>query len=778
MKKLIAALLLLASPTAAFAGQQIKVTDIAGYPNLPTNITGSAGSTATLATPRTFSYTGDATGGPTSFDGSANVSTPLTLAGVGTAGTYGDSTHVPVFTTDAKGRVTGVTATAIAFPSLTGYAQLGVAQTWTATQSFAAISSSGITGPLTGNVTGNVSGSSGSTTGNALTATTLQTARTIDVLTGDVTSPGASFSGSAGTTSAATLAAAQPGTHTWAALNQFGSSATSNAQFSTIGALTIRRDAATATNIFGQQNYGITAVGMGFVNNYTMGTGGVAGPIAYQEAILATDTWATTANQSSRVLYHVVKAGVDQIDMALDGTGIVAPLNLAVTGASTFNGGFTVPTGQVGIFPGSAGAAPGATIAGAAGTNRILGFQTVAANRWLIFASSAAESGSNAGSDMFIRSYADDGTTSLFQTSITRATGGWAFPTTASFGGAVTLTGGVAGNVAATGQLSGTSFNIGSNTATGTVANFNAAAGAARQFQVQTAGSFRWIWGVNTTAESGGNAGSDYFMSRYSDAGAGIDSPFNISRATGLITMPDGVNIGGTTTTGTTNTGQITSAVVGGADQFSITGDGAVSINLNRYQANANPAAMTFNKSRGTAASPSPVINGDLIGQYTYSGRGTTAFQLAGVLGVSIVEPTPSDTAMGSQMFFETTPLGTVAPAIALILNQDGSAAFTALVKGLTLGTTVNTIGTDAAATYTMTVLNGGTQWLNVPITANRTVTLPAVVNGTQYRFVRTAASTGAFTWSIGAVKALSAGQWVDIQGIAGVWVETAFGSL
>ena len=50
-----------------------------------------------------------------------------------------------------------------------------------------------VTGNLTGNVTGNVSGSSGSCTGNAATATKLQTAQTIK-LTGDVTGS-ASFTG-------------------------------------------------------------------------------------------------------------------------------------------------------------------------------------------------------------------------------------------------------------------------------------------------------------------------------------------------------------------------------------------------------------------------------------------------------------------------------------------------------------------------------------------------------------------------------------------------------
>jgi hypothetical protein len=82
--------------------------------NLTGELTGNASTATALATARTISITGDATWTVT-FDGTANVSSGLTLANSGvTAGTYGSASSVAQVTFDAKGRATSASSVTIA----------------------------------------------------------------------------------------------------------------------------------------------------------------------------------------------------------------------------------------------------------------------------------------------------------------------------------------------------------------------------------------------------------------------------------------------------------------------------------------------------------------------------------------------------------------------------------------------------------------------------------------------------------------------------------------
>jgi hypothetical protein len=62
------------------------------------------------------------------------------------------------------------------------------------------------------------------------------------------------------------------------------------------------------------------------------------------------------------------------------------------------------------------------------------------------------------------------------------------------------------------------------------------AAGAQRALAFYTATTQRWGVVVDAAAEGGGGAGSNFSILRFNDAGAPVDAPFGINRATGRIT--------------------------------------------------------------------------------------------------------------------------------------------------------------------------------------------------------------------------------------------------
>jgi len=153
---------------------------------------GNAATATKWATGRTISLTGDVTGTSGAFDGSGNLSFATTIAansvalGTDTTGNYVASITNGSYLTGGNGGSEGAALTLAVDATNANTASKVVARD--ASGNFSAGT---ITASLTGNVTGDVSGSSGSCTGNAATATTLQTARTIN---------GVSFNGSANIT--------------------------------------------------------------------------------------------------------------------------------------------------------------------------------------------------------------------------------------------------------------------------------------------------------------------------------------------------------------------------------------------------------------------------------------------------------------------------------------------------------------------------------------------------------------------------------------------------
>ena len=71
----------------------------------------------------------------------------------------------------------------------------------------------------------------------------------------------------------------------------------------------------------------------------------------------------------------------------------------------------------------------------------------------------------------------------------------------------------------------------------------NTTAGTFGAVSYSTAGNLRWVVGKDATAEGGSNAGSDYRINRYNDAGALQDTPVFINRASGFV----GIGLGSAT---------------------------------------------------------------------------------------------------------------------------------------------------------------------------------------------------------------------------------------
>lgn len=86
---------------------------------------------------------------------------------------------------------------------------------------------------------------------------------------------------------------------------------------------------------------------------------------------------------------------------------------------------------------------------------------------------------------------------------------------------------------------------LGTPTTVNSLLSINGAAGSTRGMRYMTANGTRWAMGASSTAESGSNAGSNYSITAYDDAGVSIDIPLSIVRAaSGTITWSVGRNMG------------------------------------------------------------------------------------------------------------------------------------------------------------------------------------------------------------------------------------------
>jgi hypothetical protein len=215
-----------------------------------------------------------------------------------------------------------------------------------------------------------------------------------------------------------------------------------------------------------------------------------------------------------------------------------------------------------------------------------------------------------------------------------------------------------------------------SNT-TGMIRLNSAAAGQYRFTRYLSNNSVRWDVGVNEVAESGSNAGADFFFNRFSDAGAFIDTPLSISRATGNVTASGNV----------------------GAPSFSGSGASLTSLNASNLATGTVPTARmgsgtanntTYLRGDGTWAAASAAAAGS-GGQVQFN-NGSNAF--AGDtalfwdntnkrLGVATASPTTKLHVVGGGRF--TTTSGT-----ALVVSSSGGTSAIGISGSASGGSSLN----------------------------------------------------------------------------------------
>jgi hypothetical protein len=313
--------------------------------------------------------------------------------------------------------------------------------------------------------------------------------------------------------------------------------------------------------------------------------------------------------------------GTDYVDAPLDGkaygrvNAAWAPV-VPITGA-TMTGPLIVPSNAVTAL--NPGGLDGFRIDGSAGSGLAMSGQRAGSIRWrLVLGTNVPESGSNTGSDFNVQRYSDAGTQIDVPLSISRATGGMTVTVAGNnlsnmphlnsapnivkgwygsvngqerwgvvVGNSTAESGANAGSDFSLNAFSDTSVFLGSvlyvARATGAVsilgygasglvaggvgnATFvlNKKSGAQTNVMVGASmGVARWNMQLGDgNAEGSGNAGSDFRIVRYTDAGAVIDAPIYINRASAAVTLTGTLNGVGAVFSGNVNVGSLTVPVL------------------------------------------------------------------------------------------------------------------------------------------------------------------------------------------------------------------------
>lgn len=336
------------------------------------------------------------------------------------------------------------------------------------------------------------------------------------------------------------------------------------------------------------------------------------------------------------------------------------------TGAITSNNNF-VQKGNLSIYtsPGSMG----------------LYFKTTSGvARWVLY-TGTAESGSNSGSNLTLSSYTDEGT--LIDTPITVY------------------------------REAGSSIQLNRNTFVKGALYANEVAGATKSLGLTTSGLLRWSFASNSAAESGSNAGSNFALGAWTDAGAFIDNPIEITRAAGgtiTFSRPSAIH------TQTPKAAPLTGCLL-----HLVQIDSSVNrIVLDSF--NSAASQLAFRVMAGSKATPTAIASGVNIASFGSFPYITTTSSYATNANAKInfaSTETYSSTTLGSSIILSTTLNGSTTVRDTAIFDNDGSLALNygplklAASTGIVIptgapGTTTNTLYQVSGSLYFNGAVVGG----------------------------------------------------------------------
>jgi hypothetical protein len=160
------------------------------------------------------------------------------------------------------------------------------------------------------------------------------------------------------------------------------------------------------------------------------------------------------------------------------------------------------------------------------------------------------------------------------------------------------------------------------------------AAGNDRGLIIQSSGASRWFVDGDSTAESGSNAGTNFAIHRYSDAGSYLGTPLTINRSTGLPTFASelviGTNPGGSSALrvggnirigGSTSTYPWEILASGGADEFYIN---SVTAGVSRITINSVGSVFVPGGTASSVSAPAVGLNNNRLISWQDASAGYT----------------------------------------------------------------------------------------------------------------------------------------------------------